>query len=816
VARLDRDELAAWLMQVTRRIDHAVARGARARSELLAHLRAGLDGTTAGLARLTQLAVVSDCVRVAQLAAEAFGGEGPDLVVLVDLAAPAYFMVLTAYDAFADGASTPDAIGQFLAIHRGDPGPFGGASTAWRGLGLARALEAHGHDGALVRELEIMLAHILDALIADAPAAAGEAAHRRLRAVFTGDATPADVGEDEVTRGVAAGDPRDAAFLAADGPDVFTSIAHGAQIHDRDPFDVESIHADARDVFRREVVDAGTPSQHHRGHGRSLLVLGDSGSGKTHLLRAFRAAVHGEHLGYVGYLQMTSEVGDYARYVLRHVIDSLERPYAPPGAPAPALRYLSEGLITGDRVPADALARLREAEMSLDELTALVTAMVDHLLRHDDLAGLEPDLIQALLLIQRGDPALDRRVIRFLRCEPLTPHEQRLLGGLAARDQPDDPVRTLRQLAAIAYELQLAAFVVLVDQVEDSVPDGRTVTRLQQAIDVLRGLADAVPSAVVVIACLDDVYSALRDKLSRSVLDRLERDPPPVRLAGVRQREDIEAMLARRLAYLYASAGAAVRADAPLYPFTADHITQVTTWRARDALAKLGEYHAACVAAGTILAARPEPAAAPAPVSPRPAPPPIDLARLFNDTVSSITAPPTDDATLLVLVDEALHGAATELDLELTFTEHGEQLIVEGKTLPRRTLEVCNGATNGHRLRDQLDTLRDLAARGTLVIALRTGTFEFTPRTKIATKVQDFRAAGGRTVTLDDRQLCAVIAVRTLREAHPALFPAWQRQHRPLAHLDFVAATLDLDSIPRPPSGANTQPLPQAKRPPGK
>src|SRR5262249_4431989 len=107
----------------------------------------------------------------------------------------------------------------------------------------------------------------------------------------------------------------------------FSSVAHGSQIHERDPFDVESIHADAREVFHRQVVRATTPEQHQYGHGRTLLVLGDSGSGKTHLLRALRHQVHSQRLGYVGYMQMTSEVGDYARYVLRNLIDSLERPY---------------------------------------------------------------------------------------------------------------------------------------------------------------------------------------------------------------------------------------------------------------------------------------------------------------------------------------------------------------------------------------------------------------------------------------------------------------------------------------------------------
>ena len=141
-----------------------------------------------------------------------------------------------------------------------------------------------------------------------------------------------------------------------------------------------------------------------------------------------------------------------------------------------------------------------------------------HILRADGLGHLESDLIHALLLLQRRDAALQRRVVRFLRCEGMSAYEQRLLGGLAPRDQPEDPMRTIQQLGSIAYELQLASLVLLVDQIEDTVPDGRTVTRLQQAIDVLRGVADAVPSIVVVISCLDDVYTALSGLLSRRPL----------------------------------------------------------------------------------------------------------------------------------------------------------------------------------------------------------------------------------------------------------------------------------------------------------
>jgi adenylylsulfate kinase-like enzyme len=796
LSTLDPGELSAWLTRVTQTIDRSLREAARA--EALALLRAELDGATASVAILAQLALLDDCLRVAHLAIDADGKLEPDELArvadLVQLAAPKYFAVLPRYESFDDGATTPEEVERFLTTHRADKGAFGYAGTAWRGLALARHVELHTRNAAPLRELERMLVRIMDEVFAGRTTAIEQDARRRLRELFE---PPPAAGDD----------PRATAFCRADGPEVFSSVAHGSQIHERDPFDVESIHADAREVFHRQLVRATTPEQHQYGHGRTLLVLGDSGSGKTHLLRALRQQVHSQRLGYVGYLQMSSEIGDYARYVLRNLIDSLERPYDAPELAESALLYLSDGLAEGTSLLPEDIERLRTAELAGAELAPLIGGLVDRVLRTDRLHHVEPDLVHALLLLQRRDPALHRRVIRFLRCEPLSAYEQQLLGGLAPRDQPEDPMRTIQQLGAIAYELQLASLVLLVDQVEDTVPDGKTVTRLQQAIDVLRGIADAVPSVVVVMACLDDVYSAMRGQLSRSVIDRLERDPAPVRLASQRQREDIEAMLVRRLDHLYASFEVALQDEDLFYPFTASQIEAVTLFRARDAIAKFREFHEACVAEGAIVGA----ASGPRPVAVAPAGAP-ELDRAWNDALAAAGGMPDDDAGVLALIGEAVRGAADELGVELVVRATGDQLVVEGTTFAPRVLEICNGGAQGGHLGNQLDQLRALIATGTVPIALRNSDFQFKAKSKISKQVGAFIEAGGRAVVLEERQLRAVHAARVVGEAYPQRFGAWRRTNRPLTHLAFVRTILDLDHVPRFMSITNTQPLPQVER----
>ena len=239
--------------------------------------------------------------------------------------------------------------------------------------------------------------------------------------------------------------------------------------------------------------------------------------------------------------------------------------------------------------------KLRNTELADDELVTVVGTMVDRVLRTEGPENLESNMLHALLLLPRRDPALQRRVVKYLRCESLNTHDRKLLGGLAARDQPEDSLRTIEHLAHIQFELQTAALVIV--QIEETIPDGQTVTRFQQAFDSLRASADAVPSAVVVISCLDDVYTIVRPKLSKSLVDRLESDPGVLRLTSQRQIDEVELILE----HLYSELDVPWREDDPIYPFTAAQIEAVSKFRARDCLAKFREFHAACIAAGEIV-----------------------------------------------------------------------------------------------------------------------------------------------------------------------------------------------------------------------
>ena len=83
--------------------------------------------------------------------------------------------------------------------------------------------------------------------------------------------------------------------------------------------------------------------------GRILLLLGESGCGKTHLMGAFRNQVHSRSLGYCGYLQMTAFTDQYGRYVLNNLIDSLDKPYDDSQSQTTGLMRLSNTLAESSR-----------------------------------------------------------------------------------------------------------------------------------------------------------------------------------------------------------------------------------------------------------------------------------------------------------------------------------------------------------------------------------------------------------------------------------------------------------------------------------
>ena len=64
-------------------------------------------------------------------------------------------------------------------------------------------------------------------------------------------------------------------------------------------------------------------------------------------------------------------------------------------------------------------------------------------------------------------------------------------------------------------------------------------------------LASRIPNAVIVVSCLEDFYKTLSESLARPLVDRIEKDPAPIRLKGTREEDEVVTIVAQRLRSLF-------------------------------------------------------------------------------------------------------------------------------------------------------------------------------------------------------------------------------------------------------------------------
>ena len=143
--------------------------------------------------------------------------------------------------------------------------------------------------------------------------------------------------------------------------------------------------------------------------------------------------------------------------------------------------------------------------------------------------------------------------------------------------------------------------MLLFDQLEELQNQAAAKEQAVRLMDVVRHVSDNVPNVLIVFTCLRDFYKEMRRYLSKSVLDRLERDPDVMELVEQRSDEDTKALVGRRLEYLYEQCGVRFREDAPCFPLPQALIDSQRGVRARDLFKHLQRYQQDCVAQGVLL-----------------------------------------------------------------------------------------------------------------------------------------------------------------------------------------------------------------------
>ncbi|HEV3341895.1 MAG TPA: helicase HerA-like domain-containing protein [Pirellulales bacterium] len=596
-------------------------------------------------------------------------------------------------------------------------------------------------------------------------------------------------------------DPRIDAFCSPTAREVFHSVCHAKEVCTSDPFDVRSIHAEARDVFEsmieRATTPPGTPS------GRILLLLGESGSGKTHLMRAFRNYVHAGDLGYCGYLQMTTPTHNYGRYILSKVLASLDERYDDGRVQLSGLVCLSTAMV--DRLGPDyatIIDELRTAHFNSDELAECVYHLAKDVLAElgTSRAGLV-DPIRALVYLQRHDPALRAAAHSYLRCEDLSRFDREALGGIVPRTDDSHPLDTIESLGYLMWAVHSRPLVLFVDQLEEMYNLENAKDLFRRAMGALNTVAETVPSSTVVIACLEDYYEHLKGSLAQSLVDRIERDPDKIRLESRRSEQEILDLVACRLAVLYEDASVPIDRDNPTFPIRAAELRERRNLRTRDVLDWCRRFQQAYrletvpspengsePRAGTIELPQPN----------------FGVAELEAKWQTFLAenkwTVPSDESELASILATAVLRSNDETPQNGNVFEtaaNGRTIDLRARLAGRLVetlIGICNRRPQGGGLARQVREIEDLAgSRGRFLV--RSMEFPSSPGAQISALLGDFIARGGRRTVIEDSQWRAMLAFEDFRrrhEAHPA-FAAWLRLEKPLTRIQPLRELLRLD-----------------------
>ncbi|MBF2002686.1 MAG: DUF853 family protein [Synechococcales cyanobacterium M58_A2018_015] len=597
-------------------------------------------------------------------------------------------------------------------------------------------------------------------------------------------------------------DPRFEAFCSHQALDVFHAVTHQHQIWQPDLYDVETIHPEARAAYDRLLNRVGSSTVDS---GRILLLLGESGAGKTHLMRVFRNQTHEQRKGFFSYMQMTSAVSNYARYVLKNTIDSFEKPYYEPSGTNTGLVELSNTLAesSGVMTPSE-LVRLREDNLSQGELIDLIYEVADRVVAVPQFNGIDLDLIRALLYLQPGQPAITGKVLKWLRGETLAPYDSKVLGGIASRDQEDDPLRILQSFALLIQAVTGGAFVICLDQLEDihTLHGADDVgLRFRQTIQTMVTIAE-IPNVIVVLSCLENFYDLLKPHLPKSHLDRLELDPVPISLKARRSEDEVRQIIARRLQNLYEVAGVPINDSNALYPFpegTAETLAGQTT---RDVLEWCRAQREKSIVTGLLPVID-------SVVPPPPPPPPSDfeLSQLWNDYKTKSFELPEDDRGLLNLLASSILRCGQELGYDSRYLStqfHGDYLAVDlhlGSNNFEQSLllGLCQKPSQGGVLARQIRDLQQ-AAGNRIPVALRSTEFPSNPKTKIAQQLGEFITQGGRRAHVSNADWRTMVAIQSFEQQYGDRpdYSAWLQTEKPLAQLPSLKHILDLDKWTAP------------------
>ncbi len=595
-----------------------------------------------------------------------------------------------------------------------------------------------------------------------------------------------------------------------------------------DPVDVPEIHAKARQKFN-DLLTTVTSGRGYHVQDRILLFHGQSGAGKTHLLRALRTDSHRSGQSYFGYAQMTPDVQNYADFYLRRLVHSLEKPYDPDRFGESALSRLTNRMVLDSEViSSEDLDRLRDETLDDKQLARLILRLADQIVACDKFQTQELDIniVRALLYLQRRDPRIDQRVRQYLNGRNLTPIAHEAVSALDPNDGEDRAFEIIKALGALVWTVDRAALVFCIDQVEDLRFFDNAEDRFQRAVRDLIQIANRLTNAIIIISCLEDFYGQVRSLVAQSYIDRIEKSGP-VLLRESRTPEEARLIISKRLAYQSELNGGGLSfPDASQFfgpqffeefgGLSTRRLLEHAQSRLREATSTEGDERepeperpsfisTLAQALGQAIGFGSAEEDAPGSLSA------VQFREMWERFANESEAEmPADDQELVDVMSAALLLARDEwgkaIEVTVKRLELGDDLPAFDLTVRHRTgfandvrVFLCNRPTQGGGLKRQLDKVLT-AMQGKPCFMLRASDFPPNKKNQTAQAFRKFRDGGGRQLLVPIPEWERMMTVREFTAHHrgDTGMAQWLEGAKPLSSLISITHLLRLDLLGRP------------------
>ncbi|MDB6175094.1 MAG: putative ATPase [Chthoniobacteraceae bacterium] len=604
-----------------------------------------------------------------------------------------------------------------------------------------------------------------------------------------------------------------AAFQSPLGRCAFDAVAGTEDVWMDDPYDEETIHEEARQTFS-EVIDLAADRE--RGASSILLLQGDAGSGKTHLMGAFRRMVEERGAGFFTYAQMTTSSPDLWAYLLRNVVDCLQKRGA--SSRESAWLRLSDSLVERPCIPPEERETLRTSEDYYSAFDAIRRRLLGDLYHPDPDKRLHSDFLSALLALQRRDGNSSDAAMKYFRGNILGEEEARWLccpQGLSGQGDAqqlfDWLLRAVRQFGSTHG----GAFVLCIDQIEELFERSESQRRFSEMVATVCSLTDRHPGVVIVLACLRDLYIGLQSSLFPTHRDRVEGQwPHPAILRTERTADEICALVGKRLRMLDADAALKLvpaPGDDLLYPFTREALARLQGSRPRSVLIECHRAWEISRRTKNLPRIKCEPAFFPevdpvappriSPVVPLPAAAmPLESAwsERWNDFRTAWSgAVPAQTSELAELLAWGVNTLAAQTGAPLR-AEAAADLVHLNRDGEDATAAICNAASQGGKLLAQLHSLRRFATEtGRKPLAVRATEFAKSPKAQVMLQVGELVKIGGRRVIFPEADWRSVQAWREFAGIHDGEtgFAHWIKQARPLSKVSALRDLVKLDEL---------------------